>query len=62
MISSGTKAFNIQASLSGYLDSGSNVNYTLYIAKNGTVLPSTAVQTKFGYSGKTTELMCVNKN
>src|SRR5690606_36734878 len=46
-----TKIFNIQASLSGYLASGSNINYTFYIAKNGTVLPSTAVQTKFGSGG-----------
>jgi len=41
-----TKVFNIQASLSGF-SASSNVNYTFFIAKNGTILPSTGIQTRF---------------
>lgn len=43
---SATKVFNIQASLSGF-SAGSNVNYTFFIARNGTVLPATGIQTRF---------------
>jgi hypothetical protein len=45
-----TRVFNIQASLSGFT-LGSNVTYTFFIARNGTRLESTEIQTKFGSSG-----------
>lgn len=47
---SATKVFNIQASLSGFAES-TNTNYTFFIARNGTLLPSTAIQTRFQGGG-----------